>query len=641
VSCLRVPPGAVLSTIVVGAAHTHDGGPLSTPGSQYSGSLSSRNAPAATEQARASPQPSEELANGDLSLTSSRASGLGTTSGSWEGGADTSTLTFSQISPRAGRQQLLADADSAVAAPEANSGAPRGDALPTPTKVSPRKRREPAVKLAAFGSVSSAVGLRSNIGNERRSVSWRPQGLLGVALERFQTREAASHYSAVTESMGGTLLESEVPEGLPPDPAVSSRRRPSGPSVHVIQFDAEYGGSTTPFMSISSPGLSRVSFQFPRASAPQLSVGSAQMAAHPTEKEGATHTSVGEAEEPHMTSLPSTSTPAFATHTVPTVSLVEPLSEVCTPHTFTHTADFNTAQPLSPSLSPSTEMVLGATARPCRKINTSAATTEATAAGVGGDDDSSEKGALRRREFLINAESSSLPFQSTIVASSFPANSTTDLFEPYTSPHAQLPSLKEQKERAKIEYAEAAEFKKLRSLEVSESLARARKDRAVQRRKSKYAGDTLLHQLEVEEREQLHSSMRAHMRAVEAEHQRSMRELREKHRLQASPLQSRSPLLENQEKEGATAVTPKQRLVGTVAGLRAKINSPPLQMPPLNATPPLPPLASPMPPKEVCHVSRYRPMSKSANADAVAEIYRQRELKQHTPLPSSSLERLM
>lgn len=441
------PPGVRLSTIVAPPPNVRAGGPLSEPGSSRSRSTTS-STKTTMSHAHASLSPLEEPmgTNFNFSLRSNRAGGSGATVTSWDGATETSNLTFSQVSPSTGRQCFVMETAKGFPFHGTESDAMKDGSAP-------RRRDEAVVQFAALRNDSSATDSRLNLlnSNDRRSVSWCPQGLFGATLERFQLCEAASQSNDTTVSMGGTVLGAEVPADLPPEPSMSARRHLSGALVHAIQLN---GGNVTPFMSITSPGLSYRSISFPHISVPQLSGASVPVSSH---------------------------------------SLEQPTNE-------------------------------------------SGAVEEGAVAAL---------------------------------------------------------LLEEQEARAKLEHVEGTEFKKLRGLEVSEDLARARRDRAVQRRSSKYAGDTLLRQLEAEEKEQLHSEMRTRMRAAEAEHQQSMRELREKERLQ--PILPPPPTSDAERALASTATVTR----------------------PASETP-------------ACR--------SNGNGEVVAEIHRQRALKQHVPFPVDALK---
>lgn len=638
ISSSPAPPGVQLSTIVVPATNVHGGGPLSNPSSGTS--LTAPTSVTVSNHIRTSPPPPIGMGN-NLSLASNRGGGPGATFNSWDGGCDTSNLTFSQVSPGVVRQFYLVESERAFHGPEANDALSRDEMSPLMTKMSPRKRSVAAVRFADFedGGGLSALDSKPNVGHEQRSVSWHPQGLFGAALERFQTREAASRFNVTTASMGGTVLAADVPEDLPPEPSTGAPRRLSGPSVHAIQFDTDYGGSVTPFMSISSPGLSRRSISFPRMSVPRLSAGSMLASANSFERDAAPLMAGDET----RTSLPpsSVASPAFNNQTV-AAEHTEVRRSTQSPRAFHPRGDSETPLAFSPLTSPSTATARFPGPRSVQRLTNSATSHLTTATATTVADEEGET-TLENRDFLLAADSESPSLPAGAETLSAPPNLVATMNAAYTPPP--LVDVEEQRARAKVEFAERVEFNKLRSMQVSQALAQAQRTRAEERRTSKYAGDGLLRQLEREEREQLNGEMRGRMRAAEAQHQQTMRVLREQEP-RRSPLSPAPPPLPLTSSDG-------ERILSRVASSRRKVLDGGMTVPHrfsasqshrasvVNAlSSPLPPLSSQQMSRELRNTGTSGVPNQSNNMDAelFLEIVRQRDLKHRTSLRPRELK---
>ncbi|KPA80016.1 hypothetical protein ABB37_05043 [Leptomonas pyrrhocoris] len=616
VSPASAPPGVPLATTAAP--------PSSIRGRRLSQPSSSSSANATTsEHQNTSPSP-REILGADFSLTSNRAGGDNSAFNSWDAPADNSNLTFSQVSPSAGLQQVLGGSAKAPASPDMDSDAVQDDTSLLWTKMQPHRRGEPAVKFAAFGHGSQTMESQHNESNKQHSASWHPQGLFGAALERFQSREAAPDLNAATSSMDGTMLGIEVPDDLSADKSLSTRRLISGPSVHAIQFDTDFGGIVTPFMSISSLGISRQSMSCPLLSVAQLSAGSMPVSTNsyerdpPVQNAAAIPTATG-TEARHAPPPPSLSpSPSHNNETVPAVH-AEPTRSTRSPHVVSPPRDADGARRLSSAMSPSAETAPGRAARSFRT----------TISAI--DDDDNDETPQPSRDFLMGAEVASPAFQSTDATIAIPAVSTTGAFESRLHPHVELPLLAEEKARATIEYAEAAELKKLRSLQKPGVVLKGSKDRAVQLRNTQYAGGSPLRQLDAEEKEQQHSPRGSCVRSADERH-----ELREKQHSPPTLPQFPMPFA-NGERTLVGMLSSKRRASDTASEARRKT----YDLPSFTASspgpaPPLPRLASPRLSAELQLSAPQLPLDSTKNADVSSESRRQRELKLRTPLQNNA-----
>ncbi|KPI86747.1 hypothetical protein ABL78_4164 [Leptomonas seymouri] len=604
-------PGQPLSTIVRPVSNTRTSVHHSRPSSNTSvnETISGHQHPP--------PQLSEERGSNAL-LGNERAGETNVTSSSWDGAGTNSTLTFSLVSPGTGRHHLLVESDKIVAFNDTESVLLKENSSQLLAKGSPRRRGEPFVKIAAISNGSSAAELRHNGDVERRSVSWHPQGLFGAALERFQAREGTPNFSTAMSSMGGMMLENDVSGELSPEASASPRRRLSVSSVHAIQFDTDFRSNVTPFMSISSLGISRQSTSGPRVSLPPLSIGSVQMSVGSVEGDPLTQdVAVSPITETRPTTSPEFSIPS------PENSETVPDAHVERQHsTRSHRIIFypmgsDEVQPPPPPVSPSTATRFSCAAQCSHKPNASVGShmTMNTTAPVREDGETSPES----RDFLMDAECEVPALNSTIFPASIPANSTTDMFACSLNPEAQLLSLGEPRIRTKKECVEAVEVKKLRSLEGSESRVLSRKGNSVPLRATARPEDTIKRHLVSEEHEQLLNSMRARMRAAEAEHQQSMRELREREHSQ--PTLKPHSLISSDIERALAVITPsKRRVSDTAAGSPRKNTSVHFSAASLpSTTPPLPPLESSLLSTEVRLAMPHPPSNTIKNVDGVGE----------------------
>ncbi|KAG5464683.1 hypothetical protein LSCM4_00123 [Leishmania orientalis] len=137
------------------------------------------------------------------------------------------------------------------------------------------------------------------------SVIWQPQGLLGGALEKIDSREA----NVGARSMPAMVLNGEAPDDLPhaSSPYSESHSHPSTPLVNAIQLH-RHCMTMTPFMSVSSIfSASARSMSLVRTSVQQL-MGNTQhsgaSAAHAASQEVPPVGSVGDSEPCSSCALP-------------------------------------------------------------------------------------------------------------------------------------------------------------------------------------------------------------------------------------------------------------------------------------------------------------------------------------------------
>ncbi|KAG5465422.1 hypothetical protein CUR178_00125 [Leishmania enriettii] len=137
------------------------------------------------------------------------------------------------------------------------------------------------------------------------SGTWQPQGLLGGALEKIDSREA----NVGARSMPAMVLNGEVPDDLPhaPSPYSELHSHPSTPLVNAIQLH-RHCMTMTPFMSVSSIfSASARSMSLARTSVQQL-MGNTQhsgaSAAYAASQEVPPIGSVGDSEPCSSCALP-------------------------------------------------------------------------------------------------------------------------------------------------------------------------------------------------------------------------------------------------------------------------------------------------------------------------------------------------